>query len=713
MGEAALAKGWDSMGPEDLDDLNRRASELPLSVRSHNCLDRAGIETVGDLTNWTAVRLLKLPNFGRGCLEDVQAALADLGLELAPTPSAVTAPGAVSEPSAAGIAGQRPDAVASLTGWQKGLLTLPIGTLALTPRSHGALEGIGCRTVGDLVMLQNHELLRAKNMGRTSIAEIARELSAHGLHTGLRIADDRRTADARLAEWELEFRAEATRYLTRQLEERIDLAAGGRTDLGSRLGAIPSVFEEDLDPVRRNRNCTILSMRYGWDGSPGCTLEVAGQKSALTRERVRQLEAKFEKRVRNLGVVPAWLTDAIAAMEAIAPCRAEDAAGALREVGITLGNCDVRGVLAAAPLFGMRPDLTVPTSGAMQDVLCTSRQAELGTRALRRARALTSRYGCFTRETLLARLRPESTDAAETRRMFPFIQDHSRIAWLDEGHEWAFVPGTARSRLLGVVRKTLSVADWVGIDEIRSAIRRNRHMEGFAPRRDILLALLKHVPWIEVDGERARGIHLDAHFELLGNDRIFWETLVEAGRVLDRYTLIDRCIRRGMNFTSCHLLLNYSPVVSRVSPFVYALAGTTVSPEQAASMTPAPGRERVMQDYGHDEQGRPWIVARATVATITNGMINLPTALSDELRGNFAIQSMTVTEEEAEDRDDDALEEAPLMARISRGILSGLHPALAERAVEVGDHILILFDPDRRTLALRVGDENVSAEVLG
>ncbi len=56
--------------------------ELELSVRSYNCLKRAGINTVEELTNKTPDEMMKVRNLGRKSLEEVLAKLDELGLQL-------------------------------------------------------------------------------------------------------------------------------------------------------------------------------------------------------------------------------------------------------------------------------------------------------------------------------------------------------------------------------------------------------------------------------------------------------------------------------------------------------------------------------------------------------------------------------------------------------------------------------------------------------
>ena len=62
--------------------LEMTIEELDLSVRSFNCLKRAGIDTVEDLINRTEEDMIKVRNLGRKSLEEVIQKLASLGLSL-------------------------------------------------------------------------------------------------------------------------------------------------------------------------------------------------------------------------------------------------------------------------------------------------------------------------------------------------------------------------------------------------------------------------------------------------------------------------------------------------------------------------------------------------------------------------------------------------------------------------------------------------------
>ena len=56
--------------------------ELELSVRSYNCLKRAGINTVGDLCNKNLEDLSKVRNMGRKSIDEILGKLDSMGLAL-------------------------------------------------------------------------------------------------------------------------------------------------------------------------------------------------------------------------------------------------------------------------------------------------------------------------------------------------------------------------------------------------------------------------------------------------------------------------------------------------------------------------------------------------------------------------------------------------------------------------------------------------------
>lgn len=74
-------------GPsEDLEELNRKLdmpiNALDLSVRAYNCLDGEGIKSVRELVRRSESELLKVRNFGKTTLDEIEQKLVAIGLDL-------------------------------------------------------------------------------------------------------------------------------------------------------------------------------------------------------------------------------------------------------------------------------------------------------------------------------------------------------------------------------------------------------------------------------------------------------------------------------------------------------------------------------------------------------------------------------------------------------------------------------------------------------
>jgi DNA-directed RNA polymerase subunit alpha len=76
----AAAGGGDVAAASEGDD--RLIEELEIGVRAYNCLKRAGVQTIGDLTAKSFSELTAIPNFGERSIEEVVEALNQLGLSL-------------------------------------------------------------------------------------------------------------------------------------------------------------------------------------------------------------------------------------------------------------------------------------------------------------------------------------------------------------------------------------------------------------------------------------------------------------------------------------------------------------------------------------------------------------------------------------------------------------------------------------------------------
>ena len=143
-------------------------SDFELSARSRNCLERAGIYTLGDLACTTEQDLLGGKNFGETSLQEIREILETRGLRIGQFAS--QAP-----PSAPVYNAEE------LSPQERALIEAPVTDLNLSVRSRKCLARLGIVALGDLMSRSADELMAVRNFGVTSLNEIRAKLAEHGL----------------------------------------------------------------------------------------------------------------------------------------------------------------------------------------------------------------------------------------------------------------------------------------------------------------------------------------------------------------------------------------------------------------------------------------------------------------------------------------------------------------------------------------------------
>lgn len=143
-------------------------TDFELSVRSRNCLQKMGIQTLGDLARTSEEEILASKNFGETSLVEIKDMLASKGLSL----------GQIAEETVA--VEPEPEPVEPTADEQQ-IFGLPIGDLNLSVRARKCTTKLGIHSVGDLVRRTAEDLLECKNFGVTSLNEVREKLTERGL----------------------------------------------------------------------------------------------------------------------------------------------------------------------------------------------------------------------------------------------------------------------------------------------------------------------------------------------------------------------------------------------------------------------------------------------------------------------------------------------------------------------------------------------------
>lgn len=148
--------------------LSISVNDFELSVRSRNCLQKMGIQTLGDLVRISEQQLLASKNFGETSLVEIREMLAGKGLYLGQFADQVREP-------------DPPLDLSEMTPDQQAVLDRPISELNLSVRARKCMVRLGINTIGELIRKTGDDLLESKNFGVTSLQEVREKLTKYNL----------------------------------------------------------------------------------------------------------------------------------------------------------------------------------------------------------------------------------------------------------------------------------------------------------------------------------------------------------------------------------------------------------------------------------------------------------------------------------------------------------------------------------------------------
>ncbi|NND99504.1 MAG: tetratricopeptide repeat protein [Pirellulaceae bacterium] len=148
--------------------LNMPVTNFELSVRSRNCLQKMGIDTIGDLTRTSESELLSSKNFGETSLVEIRDMLTAKGLSLGQFAHEKKS----NDP---------PIDTSHMSPDEQALLERPISDLNLSVRARKCMARLQINTIGELIRKTGDDMLECKNFGVTSLNEVREKLTDLGL----------------------------------------------------------------------------------------------------------------------------------------------------------------------------------------------------------------------------------------------------------------------------------------------------------------------------------------------------------------------------------------------------------------------------------------------------------------------------------------------------------------------------------------------------
>lgn len=674
----------DELDPSIKEVLVLRVDEFDFSVRTKNVFSSYNCHYIGDIVCLTDNQLLCLQNFGRKCLTEVHDTLEALEIK-----NGVSIPGwnhGISETIREELGFTEVEQIEeveldTLDSNSKKFLVLRIDELDLSNRATNSLRKGAFVYVGDIVFANEYQLLDLQNFGRKSLREVKETLQTMGFRIGSSTSGwDHKNAEVLREQLEPDIRE----FLIGWLNPRRIIP--GKT-LEQQLKAL-------LGRVTSNRNLEIVFKFWGWGGDGRRTLESVGQEYGITRERVRQVVAKVERKISRLDFVCPKLNEAASYIEDRAP-EFEDILGdELAAVGIAGSHFQVDGVFMAIQILNVQSPIQRIKIETQQVVISGDDKIVQNVRGfLNLLKSLSRVQGSVNFEDLLDQTGIEND--ATRNFLVDLIDSHSHISWLSDDKKWLWpvpIEGNKKNRIVNFTRKIFSVTPSVHISELRQGLSRH-HRIAFAPPNRVLLEICRQLDFLDVKGNQVETISGDTL-----PSELSWleETLIKAFQgehILDRATLETNALALGMNRSSFYVMIGYSVVVVRLAKGVYAPIGAKIPTGAVEATKPSIIRRKRVVDSGWKASRHLWIAYQLSELMLHEGFVDVPAALKEFLQGEWPMEPTGP--------------ERVAVISINDIRVTGLQKLLERHGAEPGDTFVLIFDTKDHMFRIELGSDEL------
>jgi len=484
----------------------------------------------------------------------------------------------------------------------------------------------------------------------------------------------------------------------KKLKSQID-----RKSLEEVLMEIIKLSMKYSDQIRLNA----IAGRFGWSGDKPKSLEECGNKLGITRERMRQIQKSFLKKIPNHEIYFPQLDKAIELLERNCPIECTEAVKLLNEAGITKIEFNIHGILEAINVYRRESSLRISDLGD-QEYLTDKPENKLLQFIKNTSRKLSGHSGVSNVYQVLdvADDYKFATSEDECKKILVSLKE---IEFLNDDWFWNKDIKDHRNRLYNTSRKILSVISPQKIFDIREGIRRAYNKRSLSstsfkrliiPPIAVLTEFFQRHPEFRVEGEYVYFNDILNYKQELGDVEC---VLVEAVRstplgVIDRESLAKYCISRGMNDSTFTVMTTYSPILEHVETSIWKLRGSKIdsaSIHAVRIISKLKPRNKRVLDFGWNNDGKLWIAVRVPLLT-SNFVIGSPGSIRRLLSGQTYI---------AFDKDD--MKQCGNIIFDERGTSYGYGVFARKIGLDLNDILLAEFDLAKNVVYLSVGDEDL------
>ena len=564
-------------------------------------------------------------------------------------------------------------------------LVFPLKKLPLSVRAKNIAVRLEARYLGEIAQLSAADILGMSNAGKRTLQEFSQLLMEYGLELGTAVPDWSR---------------DRAIQIEKELRDEISELAKERTNiLLATVDAAPACLEAELRRVVRavetERNTEALLKLWGWSGSDPRVLESVGQEYQLTRERIRQIEARALKRIAIHHFDLHFLRRALAYLRDNVPALDFSLSEQISAFGISQTPFSIWGLKVAAEIFRLRWPFDTISIAKNKTMLIDSGDEPKFRKSLQILRRRTSDRGVINMLSLASEAALEDSKIPALKT---FIELAASVSWLDASREWAFLPSLSRNRLFNLCAKVLAVCPTIRVAELRRAVGKSRRLAIVPPQR-VLSAFIEKIGLGAVSSEDVVIAHAGIQNAPTSDsvEGLMISILDQYGPVMDGESFARRSVDAGVNPVSFYIYRTNSPLISALGKGVYAKVGAEVVPGTIEDIIGRRNAAPRVSEHGWTQAGRLWFGFELSLQTMTAGGIRIVSFVANLVQGEWNVYLPDDTRYGS--------------VTCKDSFIWSFRKTFALLGAEAGDLAAFEFDLQKRTVHVRVGGPGLFEQI--
>ncbi len=457
---------------------------------------------------------------------------------------------------------------------QKKLISRSLDETNLSIRAKNCLKNLNCKYLGDAIIFGRSEIIHNRNMGVKSFKEITDLIQSEDLKLGDQITPWNSVTINKLREY---FKNYLNKITSKKNKD-------GDKCLENEIKRIFSLlsFKKFRKNATEYRNIEIFFSFYGLDGTAPKTLQIVANKYGVTRERIRQIVAKINKKIEYLECDTPILNIILDEISQLVPIETKRCFKLLNKKKLIKDDFSMQSLILLQKIIHQTKDFSIIKYNKTNFVINNEDKSYASLREIHKhINKKISQQGTESIENLNQFFFQEEFNK---ELLVDFISSFHDHIWLDKEQLFFTFSSNPRNRMFNLIIKAAIIHKKILAESLLKLISKNYRLD--VPinfNKNHLKNFCKKIINATIDNETIDFSKVDINsikrYESphSNNEKKFIDIFKKFGPIIQYDDLKEFALYDEISLSSLTAILQWSPIAIRIDTGFYSLQNIKMS----------------------------------------------------------------------------------------------------------------------------------------